>query len=102
MKLNLWTHFDLLLTACKNCAGAWHTLAYNGEDRLLVPLLVTGCKIWHLRVAGCFFPKMAWLNTLQSLQDSSQVTNIDWSSLLRLTYIKNAAQHGLDAICKQR
>ena len=62
----------LLPDLCSN-AGAWHTLSFGGQERLLVPLLVTGCKIWHMRKAGCFFPKMAWLSTLDSLRDGSEV-----------------------------
>lgn len=53
--------------------GAWHTLEFRNEVRLLVPLLVTGCKIWHLREAGRFYPKMAWLSTVESLPDAAQV-----------------------------
>lgn len=53
--------------------GAWHTLRVRGQVRLLVPLLVTGCKIWHLRAAGRFYPKMAWLSTIQKLPNGSQV-----------------------------
>lgn len=30
---------------------------YEGEERLLQPKLVTGCKMWHLKKESEFFPK---------------------------------------------
>ena len=60
--------------------GAWHTLTLRGENRLIMPLLVTGCKIWHLRAAGRFYPKMAWLSTMRALPDASQVRTIPCSA----------------------
>ena len=78
------SRFSLFMATALS-AGAWHTLMHEGEPQLLVPLLVTGCKIWHLRKAGCFFPKMAWLNTLKSLQDGSQVCK-HWPLLIMLLH----------------
>ena len=36
-------------------------MAVGGQELLVVPQLVTGCKIWHLRPEGSFYPKIAWL-----------------------------------------
>ncbi|KAK9812932.1 hypothetical protein WJX72_005941 [[Myrmecia] bisecta] len=54
-------------------SGAWHIAHLRTETRVLVPLLVTGCKLWHLRKEGRFYPKMAFLNTMESLPDGAQV-----------------------------
>lgn len=55
------------------CAGAWHHVRVRGRQRLLAPMLVTGCKVWHLREAGVFYPKHAWLHTIAALPDGAQV-----------------------------
>lgn len=55
------------------CAGAWHHVRVRGRQRLLAPMLVTGCKVWHLREAGVFYPKHAWLHTVAALPDGAQV-----------------------------
>ena len=46
----------------------------RGQQRLLAPLLVTGCKVWHLRDAGVFYPKHAWLRTIAALPDGAQAS----------------------------
>ena len=38
-------------------ACAWRTVTYKGKPHLLVPRLVTGCKIWHMREASDFFTR---------------------------------------------
>jgi hypothetical protein len=45
----------------------------RGEARLIVPLLVTGCKVWHLREEGVFYPKLAWQIATAMLPDNAQV-----------------------------
>ncbi len=35
-------------------------------------MLVTGCKVWHLRDEGVFYPKHAWLRTVAALPDGAQ------------------------------
>ena len=54
-------------------AGAWRHVTLRGEQRLLRPLLVTGCKIWHMRPAGTFYPKVQLTNTLAAMPDGAQV-----------------------------
>lgn len=49
---------------------AWHRLA---DGRVIHPLLVTGCKIWHLRKAGRFFPKANFNNALERVPAGSSV-----------------------------
>jgi hypothetical protein len=53
-------------------AGAWHQVRVRGRRRLLAPMLVTGCKVWHLRDEGVFYPKHAWLRTVAALPDGAQ------------------------------
>ena len=44
-----------------------------GQRVLVVPQLVTGCKIWHLRPEGSFYPKSAWHAAMDALPGGSQV-----------------------------
>ena len=54
-------------------SAAWRTVRLRGEIRLVRPLLVTGCKIWHLRPESTFYPKVQFLNTIRKLPRGSQV-----------------------------
>ena len=45
----------------------------SGRRMLVVPQLVTGCKIWHLRPEGSFYPKSAWHAAIDAIPDDSQV-----------------------------
>ena len=56
------------------CAGAWRSMEVHGRQTLVVPQLVTGCKIWHLRPEGSFYPKTAWCTAVDSLPEGSQVS----------------------------
>ena len=38
-------------------APSWHRGVVCGEQRLLVPALVTGLKAWHIRSSSTFYPK---------------------------------------------
>ena len=38
-------------------APSWHRVVVCGEQRLLVPALVTGLKAWHIRPSSTFYPK---------------------------------------------
>lgn len=40
---------------------------------LLVPHLVTGCKMWHLRPEGEFFPKHNWRRAAEQVPDGARV-----------------------------
>ncbi|EIE19755.1 TPR-like protein [Coccomyxa subellipsoidea C-169] len=53
--------------------GGWQRLSVGGRDVVVVPNLVTGCKIWHLREKGSFYPKTAWANTVASLPHGAWV-----------------------------
>ena len=44
---------------------AWHVLNIHGEARLLVPMLVTGMKCWHLRPESRFYPKSNFYNVVE-------------------------------------
>ena len=52
----------------------------RGQCRVLVPRLVTGLKIWHMREAGIFYPKHSFLTTCANLPDAAQV--LDHSSFI--------------------
>lgn len=54
-------------------SSAWQILQYKGENRLLLPKLVTGCKVWHLRDESRFYPKIAFQNTIQSIPKRQSV-----------------------------
>lgn len=43
------------------------------EARLLVPLLVTGLKVWHLRGDCQFYPNFAFRVAIDSVPQCSQV-----------------------------
>lgn len=38
-----------------------------------MPQLITGCKIWHLRDEGYFYPKRNFENAMKSLPKGAQV-----------------------------
>jgi len=57
-------------------APAWRTVKYGGTDHMLVPKLVTGCKVWHLRDASEFFPKYNFHAALKSVPDGAPVVFI--------------------------
>ena len=59
---------------CCVSTGAWNVVHLRGEARVLVPRLVTGLKIWHMRQAGIFYPKHSFLTTMANLPDGAQVT----------------------------
>lgn len=60
------------IAACVS-TGAWNVVHLRGEARVLVPRLVTGLKIWHMRQAGIFYPKHSFLTTMANLPDGAQV-----------------------------
>ena len=57
-------------------APAWRTVAFRGETHLLVPRLVTGCKVWHLREKSEFFPKYNFEHAAKSMPDGAPVVCI--------------------------
>lgn len=48
---------------------AWQTV----DSKLLEPRLVTGCKMWHLRPGGDFFPKVNFERAIETIPDGSEV-----------------------------
>lgn len=60
--------------SCGVSIGAWNLVQLRGQARVLVPRLVTGLKIWHMRQAGIFYPKHSFLTTMANLPDGAQVT----------------------------
>ncbi|CAK9882664.1 unnamed protein product [Sphagnum jensenii] len=64
----------LYLAGDSHClSAAWRTVQLREEARLLVPLLVTGLKVWHLREESRFYPKVAFQTAMESLPQDSQV-----------------------------
>ncbi|DBA71347.1 TPA: hypothetical protein ACH3X2_011156 [Trebouxia sp. C0005] len=64
----------LYLCGDSHClSGAWNLVQVRGQPRVLVPCLVTGLKIWHMRQAGIFYPKHSFLTTMANLPDGAQV-----------------------------
>ena len=57
-------------------APAWRTVAFRGEPHLLVPRLVTGCKIWHLREKSAFFPKYNFEHAVKNIPEGAPVVCI--------------------------
>lgn len=53
--------------------AGWRYVRLRGQWRLLRPLLVTGCKVWHVRPASRFYPKVQFFETLAALRDGAQV-----------------------------
>ncbi|GMH33936.1 hypothetical protein BSKO_01770 [Bryopsis sp. KO-2023] len=64
----------LFLCGDSHClSGAWRHVCLRGENRLLVPQLITGCKVWHLRDEGDFYPKKSFESHIKKLPDRAQV-----------------------------
>ena len=47
-------------------SASWQTVTINDKQRLTIPKLVTGCKMWHLREESYFFPKENFYNTIET------------------------------------
>ncbi|KAG2488055.1 hypothetical protein HYH03_013359 [Edaphochlamys debaryana] len=63
----------LYLIGDSHClSAAWREVELRGERRLLRPLLVTGCKIWHLRPASLFYPKAQFEAAVALLPECAQ------------------------------
>jgi hypothetical protein len=51
---------------------AWRTITTTSDKKhLLKPLLVTGCKIWHLRKESHFYPKVNFFQALKLIPKHS-------------------------------
>jgi len=55
---------------------AWRTVSYKGSNHLLVPRLVTGCKIWHLRDGSDFFPRANFDVAMKEIPNGAPVVFI--------------------------
>ncbi|KAG2427993.1 hypothetical protein HXX76_011979 [Chlamydomonas incerta] len=64
----------LYLCGDSHClSAAWRHVTLRGEQRLLRPLLVTGCKVWHLRPESEFYPKTQFESAMRLLPPGAQV-----------------------------
>ncbi|GIL62031.1 hypothetical protein Vafri_16345 [Volvox africanus] len=64
----------LYLCGDSHClSAAWRIVTLRGEQRVLRPLLVTGCKVWHLRPTSEFYPKKQFEASMDLLPDGAQV-----------------------------
>lgn len=52
---------------------AWRRVSLHGEERLLVPMLVTGLKQWHLRKGCTFYTREQFERVASSVPDASDV-----------------------------
>lgn len=52
---------------------SWSSIEVKGEQRLLWPKLVTGCKMWHLNKESQFFPKANFYAVADSLERGADV-----------------------------
>jgi hypothetical protein len=52
---------------------AWQPITIKEVDYQIVPLLVTGCKCWHLRPESKFFPKLNFWNVVTQAPQGSSV-----------------------------
>ena len=50
---------------------AWRTISVGGEPHLVVPRLITGLKVWHLRSSSTFYTKAHFDASLQQVPDGS-------------------------------
>ncbi|CAM6126427.1 unnamed protein product [Calypogeia fissa] len=67
----------LYLAGDSHClSAAWRKVRLRSQNRLLVPMLVTGLKVWHLRPESQFYPKYAFENVMQSVADGSQLVMV--------------------------
>ncbi|PNH11189.1 E3 ubiquitin-protein ligase [Tetrabaena socialis] len=67
----------LFLCGDSHClSAAWRVVTLRGERRLLRPLLVTGCKLWHLRPASVFYPKAQFEAAIRMLPQGAQVCEL--------------------------
>ncbi|KAF8068189.1 hypothetical protein HT031_001875 [Scenedesmus sp. PABB004] len=53
--------------------GAWRVITVAGAPRLLVPLLVTGLKAWHLRAGAAFYTAHQFWRAAEALPRGAQV-----------------------------
>eukprot|EP01091_Cochliopodium_minus_P012517 TRINITY_DN3808_c0_g1_i2.p1 TRINITY_DN3808_c0_g1~~TRINITY_DN3808_c0_g1_i2.p1 ORF type:complete len:799 (+),score=256.44 TRINITY_DN3808_c0_g1_i2:103-2499(+) len=54
-------------------SSGWKVIKWKGEERILIPKLVTGLKIWHLREESVFFPKRNFWNVINTIPKNSDV-----------------------------
>jgi hypothetical protein len=52
---------------------AWSLVEVDGTPRVLLPLLTTGIKHYHLRSDGDFYPKAQFANNLKRVPDGSDI-----------------------------
>lgn len=52
---------------------SWRQISINGVTHVLRPLLVTGCKCWHLRPESKFYPKFNFEQAISRVPSGSRV-----------------------------
>lgn len=52
---------------------AWRHIQFNNEKRLLIPVLVTGLKCWHLRKESNFYPKVNFYCAIDTIPKKEEV-----------------------------
>nr|XP_006817955.1 PREDICTED: uncharacterized protein LOC102802627 [Saccoglossus kowalevskii] len=52
---------------------AWRSIQYKGSTHFIHPMLATGCKIWHLRPEGMFYPKENFFTIMKRVPKKSTV-----------------------------
>ena len=78
--LGACSHFHAreVCTSCRlgdshSLAPSWHRVVVCGEQRLLMPALVTGLKAWHIRPSSTFYPKRNYEAVRSAIPRGSQV-----------------------------
>jgi tetratricopeptide (TPR) repeat protein len=65
---------EVFLIGDSHClSSAWRTVELDGEPHIVHPLLVTGCKIWHLRPSSRFYPKLQFFHAVAKVPRGSPV-----------------------------
>jgi len=57
-------------------SSAWSVVSVQGQQRLVIPKLVTGVKHWHLRPDSEFYPKFNFKATLATVPEKADVVFI--------------------------
>lgn len=58
--------------------AAWRHVKVSGQVHWVVPLLVAGCKLYHLRAGGTFHTKRQVYRLVESLPDNSKVPDVHY------------------------
>lgn len=76
LKQNISNEFlpPVYLVGDSHCLSpAWESMSLEGQMRRIVPLLITGCKIWHLRDDSNFHAKTNFYRALECIPKGATV-----------------------------